>query len=86
MSRTPNAIDTSQWRTMRFQQGTRYYRLHLEQDLWGTWCLTRVNSRCGSALGRAVTTWAGPPANIDTVLGAAAARRRRRGYHESVSL
>jgi hypothetical protein len=77
----PSAIDTSQWRTLRFEQRTRYYRLHLEQDLWGTWCLIRVNGRCGSALGRAVTTWSGALADAETVLRTAAERRRRRGYH-----
>jgi predicted DNA-binding WGR domain protein len=66
--------------TWRFERGTRYYRLHLEQDLWGAWCLTRVHGRRGSRLGRTITTCAGTLTDALAALAARAARRRRRGY------
>lgn len=47
---TGDAYQTIQWVTLRYERGTRHYRLHLEQDLWGTWCLTRVNGRRKRAL------------------------------------
>jgi hypothetical protein len=31
--RSRTAIDTTSWITLRWTRGTRYYRLHLEQDL-----------------------------------------------------
>jgi hypothetical protein len=43
------SIDTASWITLR---GTRYFRVHLEQDLWQQWLLTQVNARTGSRLGR----------------------------------
>jgi hypothetical protein len=27
-------IDTASWITLRWTRGTRYFRVHLEQDLW----------------------------------------------------
>ncbi|MGH7121773.1 MAG: hypothetical protein ACREFP_22740, partial [Acetobacteraceae bacterium] len=62
MSRAP---ETSSWLTLRFQRGTRYYRLHLEQDLWHTWIVTHVHGRCGTPLGR---HWSTPVATIDRAL------------------
>jgi hypothetical protein len=58
MSRTHRAefnssIDTASWITLRWVRGTRYYRVHLEQDLWSNWPLTQFNGRVGSPLGRA---------------------------------
>lgn len=52
-------LETSKWVTMRFERGTRYYRLHLEQDLWGVWCITRVNGKRDSKLGRLVSVCPG---------------------------
>jgi hypothetical protein len=46
-------IDTGSWITLRWVRGNRYYRVHLEQDLWRNWLLTKVNGRIGSRLGRA---------------------------------
>jgi len=51
---TPHrTIDTASWITLCWTRGTRYYRVHLEQDLWAWWLLTQVHGRRGSALGRA---------------------------------
>jgi hypothetical protein len=47
------SIDTASWITRRWVRGTRYYRVHLEQDLWRGWLLTQVNGRIGTRLGRA---------------------------------
>jgi hypothetical protein len=35
IARTPDApFDTACWITLRWTRGTRFYRAHLEQDLW----------------------------------------------------
>ena len=73
-------FETSKWVTMRFERGTRYYRLHLEQDLWGAWCLTRVNGRCDSRIGRSATGKPGTFQDALALLVAAAERRRMRRY------
>jgi hypothetical protein len=46
-------FDTRSWITLRWIRGTRYYRVHLEQDLWCHWLLTQVNGRVGTPRGRA---------------------------------
>lgn len=76
-----DAIETTQWTTLRFTRGTRYYRLHLEQDLWGTWCITRVNGRTSTPLGCTATLCVGTREEGLATLSAAAVRRFRRGYH-----
>jgi WGR domain len=73
-------IDIASWITLRWIRGTRYYRVHLEQDLWSTWLLTKVNGRIGSRLGRA-RSYTSP--SIEAALfelAAIAQRRRKRGY------
>ncbi len=78
--RAPGCYHTPQWITLRFERGARYYRLHLEQDLWGSWCLTRVNGMRRGGRARTLTTW---PGSLDAglnALTAAAATRRRAGY------
>jgi hypothetical protein len=75
-----NSIDTASWITLRWTRGTRYFRVHLEQDLWHQWLLTQVNGRTGSRLGRYRAT---PSASIEDALvqlAAVAKRRRQRGY------
>jgi hypothetical protein len=74
------SIDTASWITLRWVRGTRYYRVHLEQDLWRGWLLTQVNGPRGTRLGRARSK---PTPSIETALldlAAIAARRRQRGY------
>ncbi len=76
----PESINVSTWLSLRFERGTRYYQLHLEQDLWGAWILTRVNGRRNSQLGRELITW---PSSFESGLSAlaeSAKRRRLRGY------
>jgi len=74
------AFTTDSWITLRWVRGSRYYRVHLEQDLWRNWLLTKVNGRIGTRLGRARSK---PTASIETALldlAAIAQRRRQRGY------
>jgi hypothetical protein len=73
-------FDTSSRITLRWTRGTRYYRVHLEQDLWASWVLTSVNGRSGTPLGRARCR---PASSIETALlnlAHIAKRRRQRGY------
>jgi hypothetical protein len=75
-----SSIDLSSWITLRWVRGTRYYRVHLEQDLWSGWLLTKVHGRRGTALGRARAL---PEDTIDSALlhmAAIAKRRRARSY------
>ncbi len=77
---TPTVIDTTSWITLRWTRGTRYYRVHLEQDLWSSWLLTQVHGRRGAALGRIRLK---PAPTIDVALlelAHIAKRRRQRGY------
>jgi hypothetical protein len=79
-SPTRPTFDVASWITLRWTRSTRYYRVHLEQDLWAGWLLTQVNGRTGSRLGRA-RSFEQP--SIDAALytlAAVAKRRRQRGY------
>lgn len=73
-------INVSTWLSLRFERDMRYYQLHLEQDLWGAWILTRVNGRRNSRLGRALMTWRGSFESGLSALAESAKRRRVRGY------
>ena len=73
-------IDTAAWITLRWTRGTRYFRAHLEQDLWSGWVVTHVNGRVSSPMGRARSL---PVPTIESALlelAAIAKRRRQRGY------
>ena len=77
---THASFDVGSWITLRWTRGTRYYRVHLEQDLWTGWLLTQVHGRVGSRLGRA--RYFEQP-SIEAALfslAAIAKRRRQRGY------
>ncbi len=37
---TSGSFDTGAWITLRWTRGTRYFRIHLEQDLWNGWVIT----------------------------------------------
>lgn len=70
----------ARWIRLRWERGTRYYEVHLHQDLWGDWVLTRVWGRQGTALGRIVHT---PFSSYDGALEELVevkARRERRDY------
>jgi hypothetical protein len=77
---TPISFDTGAWITLRWTRGTRYFRAHVEQDLWNTWIVTHVNGRISSPLGRVRSL---PAPTIESALlqlAAIAKRRRQRGY------
>jgi hypothetical protein len=76
-------LEVNQWLTVRFERESRYYRLHLQQDLWGQWCVIAVNGRTNSPLGRARTLWAGDRGKALELIGSSAVRRRKRGYSET---
>ncbi len=68
------------WITLRWVRGSRYYRVHLEQDLWRNWLLTKVNGRIGTQLGRA-RSHQSPSIEVALLeLATIAKRRRQRGY------
>jgi hypothetical protein len=71
---------TQRWITLHFERGRRYFRLHLEQDLWGAWCLTRVIGRRSSRKGQSLTTWPGSYEQALARLADAATRRREQDY------
>jgi hypothetical protein len=80
-SRPANSLlACTQWLTLRWTRGTRYYRAHLEQDLWRDWVITQVNGRRGSRLGRTHTHPQPSLAAALTNLAAIAERREKRGY------
>ncbi len=76
----PVVADTSSWVSLRWERGTRYYRTHLQQDLWGHWTLTRVAGRKGASRGRYITSWVASLEEGLITLGAIAKRRRECGY------
>jgi hypothetical protein len=74
------SIDTASWITLRWTPGTRYFRVHLEQDLWHGWLLTKVNGRIGTRLGRERAVQSPSIEAALLTLAAIATRRRQRGY------
>lgn len=82
---TVSALAMAQWFELGFIRGpaagpTRFYRLHVEQDLWGEWTLTRVHGRSNSRLGRTTTVWHGPRDQLIKPLLTLIERRHRRHY------
>jgi hypothetical protein len=73
-STAANRCDTDAWMTLRWTRGTRYYRVHLEQDLWNHWLLTLVHGRRGTPLGRSRVV---PAPSFDAALRIVAAVVRR---------
>lgn len=78
--RSPAGFDSMAWITLRWTRGTRYYRVHLEQDLWAGWLITQVNGRRGSPLGQARAKLAPSIEAALLELAHLAKRRRQRGY------
>ena len=60
------------WLASRWERDTRYYELHLRQDLFGDWVLTRVWGGKGM-----VEHWGRMPPGRTIP----SARRARRGHH-----
>jgi predicted DNA-binding WGR domain protein len=70
----------AEWLSLRWEEGTRYYEVHLHQDLWGDWVLTQVWGRRGTELGRMVHTPCASYQDGRERLAAVQARRRQKGY------
>ncbi len=56
----------SVWQQRRFERGTRYYELHLQQDLWGGWELLRIFGRSHAKQGRVICE---PLGNLNQAVG-----------------
>jgi len=67
-------------KSSRWEKGTRYYETRLHQDLWGSWVVTRVWGRRGTAWGQVRHLPCGSYAEGLEMLTAIAMRRRQRGY------
>lgn len=65
---------------LRWEKESRYYEIHLQQDLWGDWVLTRIWGRRGSPMGRMKHMPC--PSYDDAVAKLSNVRnqRKRRGY------
>jgi hypothetical protein len=63
-----------------WERGTRYYEVHLHQDLWGDWVLTQVWGRRGTELGWMVHTPCASHEEGCERLAAVQVRREQRGY------
>lgn len=64
----------------RWVKDVRYYEVHVEQDLWGEWVLTRVWGRRGTALGQIRRVPCVSYADALEKLAAVERQRTRRGY------
>ena len=65
---------------LRWERETRYYEVHLHQDLWGGWVVTRVWGRRGTALGQLRRAPCASYAEALERLAAITRQRERRGY------
>ena len=64
----------------RWERDTRYYEVHVHQDLWGEWVVTRVWGRRASALGQIRHRPCGSYAAAREQLARVAKQRKGRGY------
>jgi len=65
---------------LRWEKETRYYEVHLQQDLWGGWVLTRIWGRRGSPMGQIRRVPCASYAEAMKQLAAVRSQRQRRGY------
>jgi len=65
---------------LRWEKETRYYEVHVVQDLWGGWVLTRIWGRRGSALGQIRRAPCESYAEALEKLARVEKRRAQRGY------
>lgn len=65
---------------LRWEKETRYYEVHLQQDLWGSWVLTRIWGRRGTALGQIRPVPCASYAEAIRQLTVVQGQRKRRGY------
>lgn len=65
---------------LRWEKETRYYEVHLQQDLWGTWVLTRIWGRRGSPMGQVRRIPCASYAEAMKQLAAVRSQRKKREY------
>jgi predicted DNA-binding WGR domain protein len=65
---------------LRWEKETRYYEVHLQQDLWGSWVLTRIWGRRGSPMGQVRRAPFASYAEAMKQLAVVRSQRQRRGY------
>jgi predicted DNA-binding WGR domain protein len=70
---------------LRWEKDSRYYEIHLQQDLWGDWVLTRIWGRRGSPAGQITRVPCRSYRDAAALLASVCSQRKRRGY-EPVSL
>ena len=63
-----------------WEKATRYYRVDLNQDLWGQWVLTKRWGRAGTALGQTRRVACRGYADGLNLLAQIERRRFQRGY------
>lgn len=68
------------WLASRWERDTRYYELHLRQDLFGDWVLTRVWGGKGTALGQIRHELCRNYASGVSLYAASIKRREKHGY------
>jgi len=76
-----NHFHVSQWAQRRFERDTRYYQLHLQQDLWGNWAVMRAFGGINTMKGRAITeTYKDQKSAEDAFNRLSTFRTTKRGY------
>ncbi|MGX2039359.1 WGR domain-containing protein [Methylocaldum sp. MU1018] len=65
---------------LRWEKELRYYEIHLQQDLWGDWVLTRIWGRRGSPMGQIRRMPCHSYEDAVAKLTDIRSRRKRRGY------
>lgn len=75
-----NDITAEEPLRLRWEKETRYYEVHLQQDLWGSWVLTRIWGRRGSPMGQIRRAPCASYAEAVKQLAAVRSQRQRRGY------
>lgn len=81
----PHSITFDRWQRLRWEKDTRYYEAILQQDLWGTWVVTRVWGRRGERLGQVRDQAFKSYEDAAKELEAVGVRRGKRGYSISGS-
>ncbi len=73
-------MNTEHWIRVRWESRTRYYEVHLHQDLWGQWILTRTWGGKGSQRGRIRHQPCSSRQEGERQLESIGRRRERHGY------
>ncbi|MGY6217349.1 WGR domain-containing protein [Methylolobus aquaticus] len=76
----PHSIAIDRWQRQRWEKDTRYYEAILQQDLWGTWVVTRVWGRRGTRLGQVRDAVFMSYEEAAKAFEAVSGRREKRGY------